>query len=90
MIGIGFFVCSKTKLPESIWPSIHDQYQYYHWEFIEIELRSDWYVKGEPDTDYPILASVQQTAFSCDGLIFGGYYADPETRCQQYSVCLQV
>ena len=45
---------------------------------------------GEPDTDYPILAGVQQTAFSCDGLVFGGYYADPETRCQQYSVCLQV
>jgi len=46
-------------------------------------------IPGEPDTDYPILAGVQQTAFSCDGLIFGGYYADPETRCQQYSVCLQ-
>ena len=47
-------------------------------------------IPGEPDVDYPILASTQQTAFSCDGLIFGGYYADPETRCQQYHVCLQV
>ena len=88
MIGIGLLACSKTTA--LIWPFIYDQNQYYHWKFIVIELRSDWYIKGEPDTDYPILASVQQTAFSCDGLIFGGYYADPETRCQQYSVCLQV
>ena len=36
------------------------------------------------------MAAVQQTSFGCDGLIFGGYYADPETQCQQYSVCLQV
>ena len=47
-------------------------------------------IPGEPGTDYPILASVQETSFSCDGLVFGGYYADPETQCQQYSVCLQV
>ena len=40
--------------------------------------------------DYPIMAAVQETSFTCDGLIFGGYYADPETQCQQYSVCLQV
>ena len=36
------------------------------------------------------MASVAETSFTCDGLIFGGYYADPETQCQQYSVCLQV
>lgn len=46
-------------------------------------------IPGEPDVDYPIQAAVQETAFSCAGLVFGGYYADPETRCQQYSVCLQ-
>lgn len=45
---------------------------------------------GEPDVDYPIMASTQETSFSCDGLIFGGYYADQEARCQQYHVCLQV
>ena len=53
----------------------------------------DWLknsIPGEPGVDYPIMASVAETSFSCDGLIFGGYYADPETQCQQYSVCLQV
>ena len=34
--------------------------------------------------------SSQDSGFSCDGLVFGGYYADPATECQQYSVCLQV
>ena len=32
---------------------------------------------------------LQDSGFSCDGLVFGGYYADPATDCQQYSVCLQ-
>ena len=53
----------------------------------------DWLknsIPGEPGTDYPIMAAVQQTSFGCDGLVFGGYYADPETQCQQYNVCLQV
>lgn len=52
----------------------------------------DWLknsIPGEPGTDYPIMAAVQQTSFGCDGLVFGGYYADPETQCQQYNVCLQ-
>ena len=53
----------------------------------------DWLrnsIPGEPSTDYPIMAATQLTDFSCDGLVFGGYYADPSTECQQYSVCLQV
>ena len=53
----------------------------------------DWLknsIPGEPGVDYPIMAAVQETSFTCDGLIFGGYYADPDTQCQQYSVCLQV
>ena len=53
----------------------------------------DWLrnsIPGEPGTDYPIMAATQTTDFSCDGLVFGGYYADPSTECQQYSVCLQV
>ena len=53
----------------------------------------DWLrnsIPGEPGTDYPIMAATQLTDFSCDGLVFGGYYADPSTECQQYSVCLQV
>jgi len=46
-------------------------------------------IPGEPGTDYPIYSSVEETSFSCDGLIFGGYYADPELECQVYHVCLQ-
>lgn len=52
----------------------------------------DWLrnsIPGEPGTDYPIYSSVQETSFACDGLIFGGYYADPEMECQGYHVCLQ-
>lgn len=52
----------------------------------------DWLrnsVPGEPGTDYPIMATTQETSFTCDGLVFGGYYADTETDCQQYSVCLR-
>jgi len=51
----------------------------------------DWLrdsLPGEPGVDYPILASVQETSFSCSGLIFGGYYADPEQQCQAYHICL--
>merc|ERR1712018_455269 len=28
------------------------------------------------------------TDFSCDGKVFGGYYADLEMGCQVYNVCL--
>ena len=51
----------------------------------------DWLqdsLPGEPGVDYPILASVQETSFSCSGLVHGGYYADPEQDCQAYHVCL--
>ena len=33
-------------------------------------------VPGKPGEDYPILASVPETAFSCEGRTEGGYYAD--------------
>ena len=32
--------------------------------------------------DYPILATVPTTSFSCVGKAEGGYYADVETGCQ--------
>jgi len=52
----------------------------------------DWLrnsVPGEPEVDYPIYSTTQATSFSCSGLVFGGYYADPELQCQGYHVCLQ-
>ncbi|TRY78919.1 hypothetical protein TCAL_13196 [Tigriopus californicus] len=51
----------------------------------------DWLrdsVPGEPGVDYPIFNEVQDTAFSCEDRVFGGYYADPGMGCQGYHVCL--
>ena len=45
-------------------------------------------IPGEPGVDYPILSSVQETSFTCSGLVHGGYYADPAQGCQAYHVCL--
>ena len=39
-------------------------------------------VPGVPGEDYPILAEVPESGFSCDGQVEGGYYADPEADCQ--------
>lgn len=52
----------------------------------------DWLrasVPGEPGQDYPVLSAIQETSFSCADRVTGGYYADPEQRCQAYHVCLQ-
>lgn len=38
-------------------------------------------VEGTPGIDFPILASIPRTAFSCKG-IESGYYADLDTDCQ--------
>ena len=47
-------------------------------------------VPGEPGLDYPVLSSPDDvvTGFSCQGLVSGGYYADTETQCQVFHVCL--
>ena len=39
-------------------------------------------VPGVPGEDYPIYAEVPESAFSCEGQVEGGYYADPEADCQ--------
>lgn len=44
-------------------------------------------VPGEPGVDYPILATVPTTSFSCVGKAEGGYYADVETGCQVVHTC---
>ena len=46
-------------------------------------------IPGDPGVDYPLLPSADlDTAFSCQGLVPGGYYADVELRCQVFHVCL--
>merc|ERR1711971_1291153 len=37
--------------------------------------------------DYPIYAETPETAFSCDGQVDGGYYADEEAQCQVFHIC---
>ena len=44
-------------------------------------------IPGTPDDDYPILSQPPDTAFSCSGKVNGGYYADPEARCQSFHIC---
>ncbi|TRY70152.1 hypothetical protein TCAL_06644 [Tigriopus californicus] len=44
-------------------------------------------VPGVPGKDYPIYASVPETAFTCEGQIEGGYYADPAVQCQAFHIC---
>merc|ERR1712107_666536 len=44
-------------------------------------------IPGVPGEDYPIYAEVPETAFSCEGQVDGGYYADPEAECQAFHIC---
>ena len=44
-------------------------------------------VPGTPGEDYPIYAEAPETAFTCDGQVDGGYYADPEAECQVFHIC---
>ena len=44
-------------------------------------------IPGIPGEDYPIYASVPDTGFACDGLVEGGYYADPAAECQAFHIC---
>ena len=39
-------------------------------------------VPGVPGEDYPIFSEVPESAFSCEGQVEGGYYADPKADCQ--------
>ena len=45
-------------------------------------------VPGIAGRDYPTLDRVPPTLFSCRGQVAGGYYADPQTQCQAFHVCL--
>ena len=46
-----------------------------------------FYILGVPGEDYPIYANVPDTGFTCDGLVEGGYYADPNAECQAFHIC---
>ncbi|XP_068233971.1 uncharacterized protein [Palaemon carinicauda] len=42
---------------------------------------------GVPGQDYPILASVPNTGFTCTSQQFPGYYADTQSGCQAFHIC---
>jgi len=44
---------------------------------------------GLAGIDFPIFSAqtVPETSFTCSGKVNGGYYADPETKCQLYHIC---
>ena len=44
-------------------------------------------IPGEAGIDYPTLANIPDTSFSCLNRVNGGYYADVETGCQVFHVC---
>jgi len=44
-------------------------------------------VPGIPGEDYPIYSEAPETAFTCEGQVNGGYYADPEAECQAFHIC---
>ena len=50
----------------------------------QAQLRNDYVeeIPGEAGVDYPTLASVPDTDFSCENRVSGGYYADTQTNCQ--------
>lgn len=36
------------------------------------------------------LENMPKTSFTCRDKILGGYYADPETQCQMFHVCVKI
>ncbi|XP_042222245.1 U-scoloptoxin(01)-Er1a-like, partial [Homarus americanus] len=45
-------------------------------------------IPGVPGQDYPVLAQVPDTGFTCVGLL-PGYYADTQSGCQVFHICQQ-
>nr|AWK28267.1 cuticular protein [Nilaparvata lugens] len=69
----------------------HDDGQYHHHHDHDHDHdHGKWDIRhsvpGEPTVDYPVLAAVPSTTFTCTGLP-QGYYADKEARCQVFHVC---
>ena len=42
-----------------------------------------------PGQTYPTLSTIPATSFSCSQVQQAGYYADPDTGCQVFRMCLQ-
>ncbi|KAF2895338.1 hypothetical protein ILUMI_10835 [Ignelater luminosus] len=61
--------------------------------FIFIGIFAEWssaqFLNNRPYPTYS-LEQMPDTDFSCRDKILGGYYADPETQCQMFHVCVKV
>ncbi|XP_052864565.1 uncharacterized protein LOC128271165 [Anopheles cruzii] len=42
---------------------------------------------GKPGIDYPALAEIPETSFSCKEQRYKGFFGDPETNCQVWHYC---
>lgn len=50
---------------------------------------STQFLNNKPWPKYS-LENMPRTSFSCRDKILGGYYADAETQCQMFHVCVKV
>ena len=46
-------------------------------------------IPGEEGVDYPVYNTIPETSFACSDQQYSGYYADVDTRCQVFHVCLR-
>ena len=49
----------------------------------------DGWKKGVAGEDYPIHNIIPKTSFSCDAIMYSGFYGDPEADCQVFHRCLE-
>jgi hypothetical protein len=54
-----------------------------------IEICNGQFYKSTPHPSYS-LQNMPETSFSCRDKILGGYYADAETECQMFHVCVKI
>ncbi|XP_046399580.1 mucin-4-like [Ischnura elegans] len=70
-------------------PNQHEEDDYYQ-EFLGVPMPSptdDFGVKGRPGIDFPNLAAIPITSFTCRNVKESGYFADMETKCQVFHIC---
>nr|CAH7757007.1 unnamed protein product [Callosobruchus chinensis] len=60
--------------------------------FVAVGIAQSWaqqYLNNRPFPTYS-LENMPETTFSCRDKILGGYYADPDTQCQMFHICVKV
>lgn len=61
--------------------------------FVSVGLCAGWaasqFLNHRPFPTYS-LENMPDTEFSCREKVLGGYYADPDTQCQMFHICVKV